>query len=382
MKKHLIISIVVGLLLFSGALVLSNSDDPAPLLATIKQNDDFDEGFSRADGSLSFQFPDDYGPHSNFQTEWWYYTGNLESEDGRQFGYQLTFFRRALISEEAVSERESEWASNQIFMAHFAITDIQENQFYTFERFSREGLSLAGAQSMPYQVWLEDWRVEQTSSSEFALTARKEGIEIDLKLRDMKGPILHGDEGYSQKGPGTGSYYYSQSRLASEGSIKIDGQSFQVTGLSWKDHEFSTSALSPGQVGWDWFSLQLSDQRELMLFQIRRSDGSIDPYSSATIILENGHTISLSSEQFSMEARETWKSPHSEARYPIDWVINIPSQQIELRIQAVIEDQELNHSFVYWEGAVWVEGSIQGLSVSGMGYIEMTGYAASMEGQF
>jgi predicted secreted hydrolase len=384
MKKELIISLALGLLLFSGALLLGNSEKATPFSAFVTLNDDHEDGFSRADGSLRFLFPEDFGPHADFQTEWWYYTGNLEDSEGRHFGYQLTFFRRALIPEALAEARESEWASNHIYMAHFALNDTQEGQFYAFERFSREGVELAGATSLPFQVWLEDWRVEQIDSSEFILFAKNQEIEIELLLSDDKGPSLHGNQGYSQKGPesGNASYYYSQSRLASEGTIQIGEETFDVSGQSWKDHEFSTSALSAGQIGWDWFSIQLDDQRDLMLFQIRRDDGSIDPYSAASIILENGRVISLSANQFSLEAGDHWESPHSGAQYPLQWEIKIPSQGIELYIVPLIKDQELNLSFIYWEGAVRVEGLIDGKAVTGMGYIEMTGYAASMEGQF
>lgn len=384
MKKSLFLSLTLALVLFAVALISRPPANSAPFSASVSGSDVPSRQFSRAEQGSTFDFPLDFGPHKDYQTEWWYYTGNLQDAGGRKFGYQLTFFRRALIPRQELSSRDSNWASSNIYMAHFAVTDHEGQEFYAFERFSREGLGLAGAESLPFQVWLEDWRVEQIEADEFRLTANSEGISIELTLTDRKGPILHGLQGYSQKGPeaGNASYYYSQSRLQSEGTIRLGEMAFQVSGLSWKDHEFSTNALSPGQVGWDWFSIQLDDQREIMLFQLRRSDGSIDPYSAATIINADGSTRSLSSEEFYLETSDEWQSPHSGARYPMNWRIRIPNEEIELHLTPLIKDQELKLSFIYWEGAVLVEGIIKGSAVNGTGYVEMTGYESSMEGQF
>ena len=384
MKKYIIFSLATGLILFLGALSLGRSKNENSFVAIISGSDEINEKFLRATGPTRFEFPQDFGPHSNYQTEWWYFTGNLQSEEGHHFGYQLTFFRRALVPDEDYKISASSWASQHMMMAHFALSDTNNQQFYAFERFSREGANLAGAQNPPFNIWLEDWQVEQNTFGDFLLSATNDGIAIELTLRDVKGPTLQGQAGYSQKGPkvGDASYYYSQSRLQSVGSVTINGESYDVSGTSWKDHEFSTSALSPGQIGWDWFSIQLEDNRELMLFQLRRSDGKIDPHSAAIIIDADGSTRSLQFGEFSLEPDGEWQSPHSGARYPSNWTIQIPSENLILHLSPVIQDQELNLSFIYWEGAVEVHGSIQGQIVSGMGYIEMTGYASSMEGQF
>lgn len=340
--------------------------------------------FARAENPREWDFPEDFGPHPDYQTEWWYYTGNLEAEDGERFGYQLTFFRRALLPSENRIERKSNWAADQVYMAHFAVSDIDAGEHYGYERFTRGAAGLAGAQSKPFQVWLENWQIKQIADGKFILSAAQEEIGIDLILEDLKGPILHGNQGYSQKGPeaGNASYYYSQTRLLTSGSVQTVRGSFNVNGLSWKDHEFSTSALSPGQVGWDWFSVQLDEGSELMVFQIRRDDGSIDPFSSGTWINPDGETIHLNQEQFEIQEEDIWRSQNSGAEYPNAWRLSIPSISMDIEISPLIEDQELDVSYSYWEGAVDINGTKNGMPISGSGYVEMTGYAASMEGQF
>jgi predicted secreted hydrolase len=341
-------------------------------------------GYQRASGPIPMTFPEDFGPHPGYQTEWWYYTGNLDTPDGSHFGYQLTFFRRALLPPDLIPERASDLAAGQVYMAHFAITDVGGNKHYAFENLGRGAGGIAGAQADPYQVWLEDWRVEEIGPGEYRLAASQDGVKLDLQMKDQKGPILHGVEGYSQKGadPGNASYYYSQTRLATKGTISIENQEYDVTGLSWKDHEYSTSALSPGQVGWDWFSIQLDNQQELMLFQIRNEDGSINPFSSGTLIMPNGDTIHLEKDEFEIEVKEHWKSPYSGATYPSAWLIQVPSQGISLEIIPHLNDQEMKLAYTYWEGAVRVSGEQGGEIVTGNGYVELTGYAGSMSGEF
>jgi predicted secreted hydrolase len=341
-------------------------------------------GFARAEGVIPLTFPETFGPHPDFQTEWWYYTGNLDTPNGRHFGYQLTFFRRAVLPAGQRSERTSTWATDQIYFAHFTITDVEDEQFYHFERFSRGAASLAGAQAMPYQVWLEEWEVKEIKPGTYELSASQEDISLTLTLEDHKGPVMQGEQGYSQKSaePGSASYYYSQTRLHTSGTIQIGEQSYFVEGLSWKDHEFSTSALSPEQVGWDWFSVQLDNQTEIMLGQIRREDGSIDPYASGTIINPDSTSTRLFIEDFTITALDTWKSPHSEAVYPAKWRIEIPGEKLSLTLTPYIDDQELLTSVIYWEGAVSIVGEINGETVTGEGYVELTGYAHSMEGGF
>jgi len=359
-------------------------DNFAIIPPPLQINAQFPELYSRATGPKPFEFPLDHGPHNDYQTEWWYYTGNLISAEGARFGYQLTFFRRAIEPEGVLPERESEWAADQLYLAHFALTDVRNKAFFNFERYSRSSLGIAGAQAQPYQVWLEDWEVRAITPSTHELHAHQDGIRITLLLDNMKGPILQGDRGYSQKGadPGNASYYYSLTRLESSGSIRIGDQTHVVTGLSWMDHEYSTSALGADQVGWDWFSMQLNDGSEIMLFQLRREDGSLDPFTSGTLIAHDGSTAKLSYQDFNFEVLETWTSPHTSAEYPSRWKINIPTADIELEIEPLILDQELTVSFVYWEGATQITGTKAGQPIAGYGYLEMTGYAHSMQVQF
>jgi len=380
----------VGLGLWAGWRAISCRTDaqsrsqaqPLPVIAPAGAT----TGFARAEGRRPFDFPADHGPHPDFQTEWWYYTGNLETDDGRRFGYQLTFFRRALQPPPDRDGRASDWATEQIYMGHFALTDVAGDRHQAFERFSRGAAGLAGAESPPYQVWLEDWRVEQVGDdpSVTRMRAAQDDVTIDLHLIDRKGPILQGDGGYSQKGPepGNASYYYSQTRLETAGTVTVGGTTVDVNGWSWMDHEFSTSALGPDQVGWDWFALQLDDGTDLMVFQIRKSDGGIDPLSSGTLVDADGHVQHLAVDDFRIEVQDRWRSPHSGATYPSGWTIRVPAADLELTIEPLIADQELDVSYAYWEGAVRIQGQRSGSPITGRGYVEMTGYAESMQEQF
>jgi predicted secreted hydrolase len=216
------------------------------------------------------------------------------------------------------------------------------------------------------------------------LSAQNEGLAIELTLADGKGPVAHGEAGYSQKGPdpGNASHYYSQTRLLAEGSIQIGDEAFEVSGQGWSDHEYSTSVLSAGQVGWDWFAIQLDDGSEVMMYIIRRADGSIDPFSSGTLIAPDGSTQALAREDFAIQAHDLWRSPHSGAEYPLGWTVSIPSAGLQLELSPYLLDQELNLSTIYWEGAVQISGSRDGHLIGGMGYVEMTGYAEPFNGDF
>lgn len=343
------------------------------------------EGFERVLEEREFTFPADHGAHDEYQTEWWYYTGNLSAENGRRFGYQLTFFRRALLPPAERVERSSDWAADQVYFAHFALTDVENGQFHAYERFSRGSAGLAGAMGTPtFSVWLDHWRVEQIDNQNYLLNASQNGISLDLMLTDMKGPVFHGKNGVSQKGAqaGNASYYISLTRLATSGEVRLNDVIYPVKGTTWMDHEFGTSALGEGQIGWDWFSIQLDDGSELMLFTLRREDGSIDPYSSGTLIRADGSIRPLAVEEFEIVVRDIWTSPASGARYPAGWELRIPDEGIELSVEPLMAGQELRLSFTYWEGAVSVTGEAGGKALSGQGYVELTGYAGSMQGQF
>lgn len=347
------------------------------------QSSEDTSGFARADRKRAFTFPADHGPHPEFQTEWWYYTGNLDTSDGRHFGYQLTFFRRAIAP--VAPSRTSDWATNQIYFAHFAITDVKANDHFSTERFSRGAAGLAGATGEPYRIWLEDWEFASLSpdAGRVQLRAADAGRALALTLEAEKPPTLHGDEGLSQKSNAVGnaSYYVSFTRLKSEGTISVNGQTFTVRGLSWMDHEFGTTGLGPDAVGWDWFSIQLNDKREVMFFQIRQKDGSIEPLSSGTLIQPDGSTQHLTKEQVNVQVLDHWTSSQSGATYPARWTLTIPSANIALTLKPYIADQEMHVSFTYWEGAVAITGMSAGAAVTGNGYVELTGYATSAQAQ-
>ena len=379
------------------AVVLTRSPAAPALSAEViaLNSPDGAAGFARADHVRQFVFPDDQGPHPEFQTEWWYYTGNLETASGRHFGYQLTFFRRALTP--TVGTRASDWATNQIYFAHFALTDVQANEHFATERFSRGAAGLAGATGSPHRVWLEDWEIKQAPlpsasvpgsapgalqppSYGLQMRAQDSGHALALTLRSPKPQVLHGDQGLSQKtnAVGNASYYASLTDLETEGHLTVNGQTFDVHGLSWMDQEFGTTFLGPDAVGWDWFSVQLSDRRELMFFQIRQKNGSIEPLSNGTLVNPDGSTRHLTREQVSVEVLDRWTSPVSHAVYPGRWKISIPSANIDLTLRPYIPDQEMRVSFTYWEGAVEISGTSVGSPVKGSGYVELTGYAAPL----
>jgi predicted secreted hydrolase len=341
--------------------------------------------FARAEAPIPFEFPKDHGAHNDFQTEWWYYTGNLATESGRRFGYQLTFFRRAVVPPEMRIDRPSDWSVEQVYLAHFSLTDVQTGQFYANEKIGRGAAGLAGAVGEPaYQVWLDEWQVVQVGENEYLIQAKTDQVAVELQLINRKGEILQGEEGYSRKGEeaGNASYYISQTRLETRGKITVSDIDYTVSGLSWMDHEFSTSALGEDQVGWDWFSLQLNNDTEIMLFTLRKEDGSIDRFSSATLILADGRAQRFNANQFIVEVKEQWLSPKTGAVYPSRWQIFIPEVDILLDVRPLIPDQELVVSYIYWEGAVFAQGNMGDQAVSGYGYVELTGYGQSMRGRF
>lgn len=338
-----------------------------------------DDAFARAYAPIDFVFPRDHGAHPDYRTEWWYYTGNLADGAGQQYGYQLTFFRSALTP--ALPERASDLATNQIYMAHFAVTDVAADDHRSFERFSRGAGGLAGATGDPtYAVWLEDWAVRQIEPgvAQLQASAAVEGrrIALDLTLRETQTPVLHGNRGLSQKGPeaGNASYYYSLVQLESAGTVTFQGEPVAVTGVSWMDHEFGTSALSANAVGWDWFSIQLDNGAVLMFAQVRTADGGVIPQFEGTYVTADGAQQPITVGDLTLTARAAWTSPRTGFTYPAGWQVTIPGLAIELVVEPLVADQEMEVSFVYWEGAATIAGTIAGEAVQGVGYVELTGY--------
>jgi predicted secreted hydrolase len=258
------------------------------------------------------------------------------------------------------------------------VSDVEGKTFHSFERWSRGAVGLAGAQAQPLRVWVKDWTAEGAPVFPMRLRAAEGGVAIDLLLQEGKPPVLQGERGLSRKGaePGNASYYYSLTRMPTSGTVRIDEQSFPVTGDSWMDREWSTSSLGRDQVGWDWLALQLSDGWDAMLYRLRRADGSADPASSGTLIAPDGHSRPLALADFRLEGSDQWRSPRSGARYPMRWRVRIPGEELDLDVRPLLADQELDVSFRYWEGAVEIDGTHHGRPVRGRGYVELTGYAA------
>lgn len=373
-KKSYTSLIVIGIItlgiVFTVYFTLTKSENKivTASVASALSDTEGSENFAKANKKRKFIFPEDSGSHPDFQTEWWYYTGNLTDKDKNNYGFQLTFFRRALSSDKI--KRESNWQTNQIYFAHFTVTDIKNNKFYFSEKYSREGGGLSGVKINPYNVWLEDWQAKEDNNGYVNLKAANDPVSIDLKVKSLKPLVLQGNQGLSQKSAGNASYYYSLSRLDTTGSFYINNQKFDVKGLSWLDREWSTSALSKNQSGWDWFSIQLDDGRELMIYQLRLKDGQIDAYSSGCIIDKAGKLTNLKKDDFKIGVLDNWKSQTTGIKYPSKWKIDIQKYNLSMNIEPFINNQELNISFAYWEGAVKVSGN----NISGKGYVELTGY--------
>ncbi|WP_420580943.1 lipocalin-like domain-containing protein [Reichenbachiella sp.] len=368
--------IIIALLIISGFIVVQY-DQINPTSAEITADvgnlvaEEYTaEGFRKAYEIIPFEFPKDHGPHPNFRAEWWYYTGNLADAEGNRYGYQFTIFRRGIVPGQP--ERESEWATRQIYFAHFTVTDVSGETFEYHERYSRSSPDLAGAQGQPYyHVWIDDWSAQEIEPGQVRLKAQDGDIGIDLILEQAKPAALQGERGLSAKSdePGNASYYYSLTNNPTHGTITTPRGVFQVSGNSWKDREWSTSDLGESAVGWDWFSLQLDDQREVMFYYIRREDGSAEPVSAGTVIYPDGSVRSLGLDDVQITNLSDWTSPHTGATYPAEWNFAVPGEGIDLHITPLLNDQELQVSFTYWEGAVKVEGT-----QNGYGYVELTGY--------
>jgi predicted secreted hydrolase len=331
-------------------------------------------GFARAVAPRSFAFPADHNAHPDFRNEWWYVTGQLQAADGERFGYQVTFFRIALAPQEPRSE--SAWATRQVWMAHAALTAIDDGTHHHAIRLSRGALGLAGQGARPFRLWLEDWTVLGGEGGAFPwrIQLAADDFALDLVLEPQRAPLLQGDDGLSQKSAeaGNASYYYSVTRLATRGTLTHAGEALRVSGRSWLDREWSTSALGADQVGWDWFSLQLDNGDDLMLYRLRDTQGSTDPHSAGTLLRSSQDRQPLKAPDFQLQPLRWWRSPLG-ARYPVAWRLQVPDAGIDLRVEALLDDQEMATGIRYWEGAVGV-WSTESAQRVGQGYLEMTGY--------
>ena len=336
------------------------------LLATVA-------GFRQAVPGYQYQFPRDHFDHPGFRTEWWYYTGNVHARDGHRYGFELVFFRRAEHRGRAANP--SAWRIDDLYLAHVAVTDIDGRRFRYATRLNRAGPGIAGISFPEGRIWNANWEVRwDTSSNVQVLSAVAREIRFSLRLAPLKPAVIQGENGVSQKGAGNASYYVSFPCLSVEGTL--DG--VKVAGLAWMDHEWFSYQLEPSQQGWDWFSIQLDNDTQLMLFQLRRTDGGIDSHSAGTFIAPDGRTTHLKRDDFELQPAAFWTSPRTGARYPVEWRIRVPSLQLSLDCSAAIPDQELvsedaGATPTYWEGAVSYSGSARGA-----GYLEMTGYTSPM----
>jgi predicted secreted hydrolase len=367
---------LIGLIGLMGLVLVAS----APVLAA---------QWKQATAGYQFVFPRDHASHPDYKIEWWYYTGNVRTREGRRFGYQVTFFR---VGIDHTPANPSRWAIRDLHMAHLAISDPAGRRYRYAEKLSRGGPGLAGADSHRYNVWNDDWSAMLDSAGDAGggrrerhlLSATSAQAAINLILEPGKAPAINGINGISQKGAqeGNASHYYSMTRMPTRGRISIDGEEFEIEGESWMDHEFGTSFLEPGQRGWDWFAMQLSDGRELMLYQLRRADGSRDPRSSGTLVDRSGKTTHLANADFTLtQGRAQFRSKNG-AVYPLEWKVSVPSQGLELTVTTPLQDQELSlersTGIAYWEGLIDISGRAGTAAVTGQGYLEMTGYHGSL----
>ena len=362
--------IILLIIIFTNAYMHANASEPT--------------GYLFVTGPCNLEFPKDHGPHPGYRTEWWYYTGNLQVASGEKYGFQLTFFRSQISppnDRHKWPQPASAWRTQQVYLAHSAISIISEKQHLQAELSARGALNMAGADQIKdtTTIFLKNWSA-QIGSDQHRLKVHSDGFSYELVLTPEKPPVLHGIAGYSLKGSTAerASCYYSFTRLNAAGKLSIGGNRVAVKGSAWMDHEYSTALLEPELQGWDWFSLQLSDQTEVMAFVLRKEKGGIGPASSATVIGNRGRKRHISKDEFLVTVRNTWKSPHSKAVYPAGWRLQIFPSHLDLNIKPNLADQEMQASgstgVIYWEGSVTIEGTRAGRPVVGQGYVELTGY--------
>ena len=329
-----------------------------------------------------FEFPRDHFAHPAFDSEWWYYTGNLFTAGGRHFGFELTFFRRAREIEAA---EPSAWDLDQVWLAHFAITDTREERFVVDERINRSGPGIAGADLGKRRIWNGNWSIAWRPGDEDrptqVLTAMNREAALRLTLTPRKPAVIHGRDGVSRKvagNPEAVSHYLSFTRLEAAGTIAVAGEEFAVRGLAWMDHEFFSDYPMEDKVGWDWMSIQFEDGADLMLFGLRDASDGYGPDTTGTLVEADGGSRRIGWGGVSLRPGRRWRSEATGAEYPVEWEVAIPELGLRLDVRPRIDSQEAHTEGgllpVYWEGAVLVSGEREGRPVSGVGYLEMTGY--------
>lgn len=328
-----------------------------------------------------FAFPRDHFEHPAYAAEWWYYTGNLESGGGRAFGFELTFFRASI---DRAAPPESAWDADQVYLAHFVVTDIAEGHLHRHERVNRKGPGLAGASEAKRLIWNGNWSVQFLAGEPLRpmqrLSAVGNGASLQLDLAPLKDVVVHGEDGVSVKagGEGQASHYTSFTRLRASGSVAVGGEEHEVRGLAWMDHEFFSHNLAEDQAGWDWMSIQLDDGSDLMLYGMRGVDGRHDRFTGGTFVSPDGSQRRLKADDLRLIPGRLWRSSETGAAYPVEWRVEIPSLGLELEVEPVLDAQEIVSDSgltpVYWEGAVRYGGVRRDEPVTGKGYLEMTGY--------
>lgn len=333
----------------------------------------------------TFRFPRDHFAHDGYRTEWWYFTGHVRSADGHEFGYELTFFRIGLEPRASHwAPSQTKWYAYQLYPAHFAITDVTNRNFTYAETLARDALGQGAASERALRVVANGWSLTGDDSERpvMHLHAVDGGDALDLTVHSQKPPAINGRDGVSRKGPcpSCASHYYSFTRLATRGTLTRNGVRYAVDGISWMDHEYGSDELQANQAGWDWFSIQLDDGREAMLYRLRQKDGSVTPESSGTLVARDGSTTYLPLQAISIDATSIWTSPHTHAVYPSGWLVHVRGIATPLRMTPVVADQELADptGTTYWEGAVTIRDARDGHRL-GVGYVELTGYASSVK---
>lgn len=340
--------------------------------------------WKRVEAPVTLAWPRDHGAHDVYRTEWWYATGELASSTGERFGYQLTIFRQGHDPEPA-SPSSSPLRAKHVFAGHFVLVDLASKELVVAERQRRRVAGLADASETDLDVRLDGWSFVATGERSFRLHGddREHGLALDLELASSKPLVLHGDGGVSRKGdePGNASVYASWTRLSTRGTLSRGGRELAVTGESWFDHEWGSAQLGAGVVGWDWFGLRLDDGRELMLYRLRRADGSAYERASATLVEKDGSSRSIPLARVAIEPTSTWTSSKTGARYATRWKLAIAEAGIDVTIAPRADGCEIDGrrstGVVYWEGPVEVTGSVHG-----SGYMELTGYASSLAPRF
>jgi len=332
-------------------------------------------------GPCGLTFPRDHGAHPGYRIEWWYYTGNLQGRSTERLGFQLTFFRTQISPADAKGdwpEHPSSWRTRSIFWAHAALSDLKGGRFYHTDRVARGAAGLAGAEQKEdaIRVFVANWSA-LLGPQLHNLKASTDHFTLDLSLEPLKPPVAHGVNGYSLKGkhPESATCYYSFTRLDASGTIGFKDKSVPVTGTTWMDHEYGSAPLENDLTGWDWFSIQLKDRSELMIYLLRQAQGGYSPASSGTFVHASGKTLHLSQRDFKVDILDRWTSPHTRAVYPSRWQVEVFPLELTLRITPNLSDQELTTQVAYWEGSVSAIGKISGKPVDGVGYVELTGYA-------